>query len=239
MQSPYEIIPAIMPAGLDDLTVKIDQIVGLVPVVQLDIMDGIFVPEKTWPYRTDSEYADSAGDQAYWEAIQGGNAGLPMMDSVEYELDLMVDKPDQNLGEWLALQPSRIVFHVESIHDIEQLLTDLAPVRDIIQIGISFDDDYSIEHLMHHYVEHFDFVQVMGIDHIGKQGEPFEERVIHNILALQSVFPDKIVSVDGAVGRETITRLRDVGATRFVAGSAIYGEGDIAENIEYLKNLLD
>jgi ribulose-phosphate 3-epimerase len=234
----YEIIPAIMPKGFDDLTEKVNQVAGLVKTVQLDIMDGVFVPAKTWPYHIDSEHSDAAGDQAYWEALQGGNAGLPLADSVEYELDLMVEHADQSLDTWLAMQPSRLVFHIESIYDIDQLLFGLDSVRDIVQVGLSFDDDYSVEHLMHRYVERFDFVQVMGIDTIGAQGQPFEERAIHNILALRTHFPGKPISVDGSVNRETITRLRNAGATRFIAGSAVYGEGDIPGNIEYLKGLL-
>ena len=46
-----EIIPAIMPEDFTDLSNKVTRVAGEVKWVQLDIMDGDFVPEKTWPYR--------------------------------------------------------------------------------------------------------------------------------------------------------------------------------------------
>lgn len=232
-----EIIPAVMPTGYDDLVAKINQVAGVVETVQLDIMDGVFVPGRTWPFRTESNHEQSAADQAYWQAVQAGNAGLPMMESVEYELDLMVEHPDKNLEQWLALQPSRIVFHLESLFSPEQLLLDLAPVREIIEIGISFDDEQNIEEIAKTLLPQFDFIQVMGIDDIGSQGNPFSERTLYNLRALQHHLPEMMVSVDGAVNTQTIDKLAAAGADRFVVGSAVFSADDPRASIEQLRKL--
>ena len=51
-----EIIPAIMPKDYEDLDEKMSLFVGVVPFVQLDIMDGKFVPARTWPYPRDTHF---------------------------------------------------------------------------------------------------------------------------------------------------------------------------------------
>ena len=48
-----EIIPAIMPKDFADLSAKATQVASYVQSIQLDIMDGDFVPKKTWPYDGD------------------------------------------------------------------------------------------------------------------------------------------------------------------------------------------
>lgn len=224
-----EIIPAIMPQGLDDLNEKVGAIRGHAKVVQLDIMDGKFVQAKTWPYFHSND--------RFFQALQNEEAGLPYWEDVDYEIDLMVEHPDQHIDQWLALGPKRIVLHIESLLHPEESLKKLSEIRSIVEIGLSFDDDYEVSNL-DNYLELVDFVQVMGIDEIGVQGGPFEPRVLYNITYIREKFPDMPISVDGAVNPDTIQKLRDAGATRFVAGSAIYGSGVPSENIHRLKSLL-
>jgi hypothetical protein len=46
-----EIIPAIMPTSYEDLLEKAKFVRGIVPLSQIDVMDGKFVKSKSWPYR--------------------------------------------------------------------------------------------------------------------------------------------------------------------------------------------
>lgn len=199
-----------------------------VTTVQLDIMDGKFIEGKTWPFIKKND--------VYFEKIQKEEAGLPLWEQVDYELDLMIERPENTLNQWLALGPKRIVLHLESLLDPVATLEDLAAVRDIVEVGLSFDDDVEVTEL-DQYMEMIDFVQVMGIDEIGKQGQAFEVRSLYNIEYLHNKFPDLVISVDGSVNEETIEKFKQAGATRFVAGSAIY-DGIPSENIKNLRNLL-
>lgn len=223
-----EIIPAIMPEDFYHIEDDVKAVADYVTTVQLDIMDGKFIEGKTWPFIKKND--------AYFEKIQKEEAGLPMWETVDYELDLMIERPENSINEWLAIGPKRIILHLESLLDPVATLEDLAAVRDIVEIGLSFDDDVEVTEL-DQYMEMVDFVQVMGIDEIGKQGQPFEVRSLYNIEYLHNKFPDLPISVDGSVNEDTIEKFRAAGATRFVAGSAVY-DGIPSENIKKLQSLL-
>ena len=45
------IIPAIMPQSYSTMEKQVERVYESVEMIQLDIMDGIFVPEKTWPFK--------------------------------------------------------------------------------------------------------------------------------------------------------------------------------------------
>lgn len=207
------IIPAIIPKNQTELTTKVKPLRGVVPYVQIDVCDGIFVKTKTQFHE------------------------LPFLDEIEYELDLMISRPEDSLEEYIELQPARIIIHLESVKNIQKLFLILERVRGIIEIGLSIQNDTS-EELLEKYIEDVDFIQVMGIATIGSQGQPFDERCLERISYLHRKYPHLPMSVDGSVSEETIVRLRDAGATRFVAGSAVFGTRDYARNIEHLEGLL-
>ena len=223
-----EIIPAIMPEDFYHIEDDVQAVAGHVTTVQLDIMDGKFVDGKTWPFMKKND--------VYFDKLQREEAGLPLWEKIDYELDLMIERPENTMEQWLALGPKRIVLHIESLLDPVATLEDLAAVRDIVEVGLSFDDDIEVTEL-DQYMEMIDFVQVMGIDEVGKQGEPFEVRSLYNVEYLHNKFPDLPISVDGSVNLDTIEKFRAAGATRFVAGSAVY-DGAPIENIKNLQSLL-
>lgn len=223
-----EIIPAIMPQDFYELEHDVQSVIGHAKIVQLDIMDGKFVQAKTWPF--------TRKDDKYFQMIQDEEVGLPFWEKIDYELHLMIERPEDNIEQWLALGPKRIVLHIESLLHPEETLRDLAKIRDFVEVGLSFDDDYEVTKL-DHYVELVDFVQVMGIDEIGAQGQPFEPRSLYNIEYLHNKFPDMPISVDGSVNQDTIVEFAKAGATRFIAGSAIF-DGVPSENIKTLKNMI-
>jgi len=229
-----EIIPAIMPEDFYHIEDDVKSVVNHAAVVQLDIMDGKFVGAKTWPYF--HSVIDGVPQDKYFQKIQQEEVGLPNWDKIDYELDLMIERPEKNINQWMALGPRRIVLHIESMLDPEKSLNEFSSLRGIVEIGLSFDDDYEVTEL-DKYMDLVDFVQVMGIDEIGKQGEPFEPRSLYNIEYLHNKFPEMPISVDGSVNVDTIEEFVKAGATRFVAGSAIF-DGTPSENIKKLQSLL-
>ncbi len=218
------IIPAIMPTNLDDLSDHIASVVGVVTTVQVDIMDGIFVPEKTWPY-----LAQDMDDDFIFER------GLPYADKIDIEFDLMIHEPETRLEYWMTLAPKRIIFHIKSLLDPERLFAELEDYRDLVEIGISFDIRSALSDV-ELYIPHVDFVQCMGIVNIGFQGEKFDERALTFLSALREAHPSLILSVDGGVNLDTIKKLKDSGANRFVCGSAIFSSGDEDPQVN-IKNL--
>lgn len=206
------ITPAILPKNQTELNTKVKQLLGLVSYVQVDVCDGVFVPSKT----------------------QFQN--LSSLEEIEYELDLMIARPELTIEDYIEMQPARIVIHMESVSDHKRLFLALEKIRGIIEIGLSISNDTPNE-VLEKYLEDADFIQLMGIARIGSQGQPFDDRVLEKISYFHEKYPELVISVDGSVNPDTIKKLADAGATRFVAGSAVF-TGDIEENIKNLEGLL-
>jgi ribulose-phosphate 3-epimerase len=227
----YEIIPAIMPESLEEVESAAQSIKNSVSVMQIDVMDGNFVPETSWPC-TSKGYHDT-------NAMLAGEFGFPLWNDIDYELDLMVARPEQDIDTWLGLGASRVIFHVSSVHDWSVIENIDKGIRNFIEIVVAvrpFDDLSVVDRLME--TQSIDSIQVMGIEHIGYQGEPFYEPALVCIAELHKKYPDCVISVDGSVNSDTIKDLALAGATRFVSGSAVFGHGIPEENVAYLLSLI-
>ena len=238
-----EIIPAILPKDIDDLREKLSLISGIAPLVQIDVCDGKFAPTKTWPYKK--------GVDETFLRIVGQEEGFPFWDSVDFEADLMVKHPENIVGDWIAAGAKRIIIHIESTPDPLSLFQKIK-----LEYGASGESSYGVEtgaalsietpneevyDLLNEVNDKgasvVDFVQFMGIENIGYQGEPFDERVFEKVRELREKFPETIISVDGGVSLENAAELIEAGANRLVSGSAIFESGDIAGTIEGFQNL--
>lgn len=239
-----EIIPAIMPQDFKDLTQKASLFAGIVDSVQIDIMDGIFVPEKTWPYRGETE--------EFFEIV-GKDRSYPKSGQILYEADLMISQPETCFKGWVETHLGRIIVHLESVKDLKYFWKNLGHNKhpQIENDGIqSFEFGLAINistpnELLYEQIEHdllrqnrsIDFVQFMGIAKIGYQGQPFDERVLPKIEAFRERYNDIMISVDGGVNLDSAPRLIAVGVNRLVAGSAILKSGDMQGTIEKFKKL--
>lgn len=235
-----DIIPAIMPKTFDELYDLASQVEGLVPLAQIDIMDGKFVASKSWPY--DLGYPDRDEDFA---ALTRQEDGLPFWETLDYEIDLMIAEPEKHLMEWAPLGASRLIVHAEAVQNWDQLLSldimqpEARRIGDdvVIAVGIAFNPDTDIGEYVD-YIEHFDFVQCMGIAKIGYQGQPYDEGVLEQINKIRRTFPNLPVSVDGGVSEKTAKELVQAGATRLIAGSAIFGAEDKEAAIGKLESIV-
>lgn len=103
-----EIIPAILPKNYEDMKNKIALVRGVVPFVQIDICDGSFVQNKTWPFST-----GGASDYNF-QNILNEREGMPFWEDIDFELDLMVSDAVENFDIYTKLGPKRIIFHIEA-----------------------------------------------------------------------------------------------------------------------------
>lgn len=232
-----EIIPAILPKNYEDMKNKISLVRGVVPLVQIDLCDGVFVNNRTWPFST------GGNDDRNLQNILQEREGMPFWEDIDFELDLTVADAVENFDIYTKLGAKRIIFHIEA----DEIYRDLAGfkdfiegidvyIRDTIEIGVAINITtpistiFSIVHLV-------EFVQVMGIEKIGFQGQDFDERVLEHIKTLKEKFSDLIISVDGGVTLQTASKLIEAGASRLVIGSAIFNTDDIIDTIDRFKNL--
>ena len=228
-----EITPAILPQDYDDLKNKVSLVRGIVPLVQIDICDGVFVKNTTWPF-------DGGSLDPHLNKIINEQEGMPFWQDIDFELDLMVSDAIQNFDLYTKLGPKNIVFHTKATEEIDILKDFLegidSYVKDSIKIGIAVNTTTVIENIFP-LISFVDFVQVMGIENVGFQGQVFDDRCITQIESLKQKFPDLIISVDGAVDLETAPKLIEAGAERLIIGSAIFTSNDIISTIEEFKSL--
>jgi ribulose-phosphate 3-epimerase len=230
-----EVIPAIMSSSLEDLKAKAARIEGLVPIAQIDIMDGVFVPTTSWPYT-------AGGPQEFNRFVTEEN-DLPFWEILSYEVDLMVQNPEAVINDWVNAGARRIIVHIEStkmikgiIHNLTQSSiaegVNLRPVEFGLAIGIETPNE-----VLTPFIHDIDFVQCMGIANIGRQGEPFDERVVEKVMQLRAAYPHLILSVDGGVTTQNAPLLIKAGATRLASGSAIFNSTDIRKTIRDLRKV--
>ncbi len=225
-----EIIPAIMPESYEEIDSLVRAVRHSVQTVQIDILDGVYVRKKTWPITAMTDL----------KLFGTGDLGFPLWDQMNYELDLMVARPEENLAEWLSMGASRVIIHYASVHNWELIKNIDQITRNFLELGLAVtvhDDLEKIYELLDNHT--VDFIQCMGISSVGYQGEPFEPKILEVINTLKERYPDLLISVDGGVSTDTIAPLYSAGARRFVSGSGVYGYGDPNENIEHLYGLLE
>ncbi len=230
-----DIIPAIMPGSFEDIADKVSYVAGHADMVQLDIMDGKFVKARSWPY--------FSGDEHSFDSLLSEAEGLPYWEQVNYEIDLMVSNPEDVIDSWITAGASRIVVHVESTKNLDEIVRKMhgrfgynmnrAPD---VELGLALNIDTPTDVILP-FLEQIQFVQFMGIDVIGLQGQSFNEQVIDKIRDFHSAHPEIIISVDGGVNFDNAPLLIEIGVKRLVSGSVVFESGNIPETIAQLKDL--
>lgn len=229
-----KIIPSILTDDFEEIRNKIQQSTALgATEVQLDICDGVFVPSQTWPYANN----DAGGELA---RILNEEEGLPLWSQLDYELDLMVSMAHEQFALYLKLGAKRIIFHLEAEGDTAEFKEFLEGIdlvtRDFTKIGVSIDIATPVETVFP-LLPYVDFIQCMGIDHEGAQGEEFNPEVIEKIRAIHVHESDIEISIDGGVNLENASLLIDAGASRLMVGSALWKSPNPADTFRKLQEI--
>jgi len=199
-------------------------------MVQVDICDGHFVPSFTWPYK---KHDDS------FERIIHEDDGLPGWKDLEYEFDLMVDHPEKVIDEWVSAGASRIIIHAEAKGDVAGAIESL---QGRVEIGVALNMETPLKEIFDSRFKiqegHVQFIQLMGIDNVGYQGQKFDEKVVGRIKEARLLFPGLPISVDGGISLENARSLADAGADRLIVGSAIFNGGNAIQALADFKEIL-
>jgi ribulose-phosphate 3-epimerase len=201
------IAPAIIPESLAHLRESLALVRPFTREVQVDIVDGDFVPFTSWPYVPKASVEDLA----------------LFTPTFTIEMDLMVRRPEEVIPLYARVGVRSMVVHVESTEDLGRIFMQRRELG--FSLGLSVGNDTPLSHVTDH-IEEIDYVQLMGIAHIGSQGQPFDVRVLERIAFLKERYPKLMVSVDGGVKEDTLPKLIEAGADRAVAGSAIFAAED-------------
>ena len=220
------IIPAIIPDSLEHLTMRIREVRDVAMRVQIDVMDGTYAPTTSWPY--------SGIERDRFEAIRREDEGLPYWQDVEFEIDLMVQKPEERIEEWALAGAACLIIHADSTDALERIFTECADRR--VEVALAVSPSTNLQ-LIEPYVTSAVFVQCMGNDRIGRHGVPLDPRTYDVVSTIRKRWPTIPIGVDIGVNEETIPSLIEAGATRFAAGSAVFGGGDAKHAFTTLETM--
>lgn len=221
-----EIVPALLVPTFREIHDGLDMVASRVSRVQIDICDGQYVPSKTWPYTSNKRDIN-------FDALVAQETGLPHWEEIDFEFDLMVSNPMRTIPDFIAIGASRIVVHRGSVSnsELDQILAEYGSGSETlsdfgIEIGIAYPPDKTIVDDIARIRDRIDFVQIMGIEKVGFQGQPFSPHTIETVRAVRERFKDLEISVDGGVTLDTAPSIALAGADFLVVGSAIFGEHD-------------
>lgn len=238
-----KVIPGILIKTKEELVKDLSLLEGIADEIQIDICDGVYVKSKTWPYSlydsTDSMLRDN-------DAVSDSVASLEeSCGNIAVELDLMVSEPELLFSLWDDFHPERVLVHLDSIKDEEALAITLSSLKSRFSwvvdhnLGFAVSQNTNLSKLDNWYFS-FDlkFIQVMGIDPIGIQGAKFNEKTFEIIEDLKEKFPGVSIQVDGGVTEELLLPLKKAGVTSVIMGSAIFAQGNPAENLKRFQDMV-
>ena len=139
---------------------------------------------------------------------------------------LMVDQPAHHLEEFASSGADSVTFHVEVADDPAATAERARSLG--LAVGVVFNPETSPARAAEAaHAASAELVLCMSI-HPGYSGQAFMPEALDRVAELATLV-DVPIQVDGGVGMDNIARLRDAGASLFVAGSAIFGEPDPGE----------
>lgn len=219
-----EIIPAVLPHDYQELSDALAFLKGASSWVQIDLVDGEFVPgvPRTWPFSESSHFAE----------ILGQEEGMPYWRDFQFEFDLMIARPEELVDDFIQAGAARVVFHYESTQAMNEILDKLEHSH--VEAVIALSRSTTLEELDAH-AQRLSAVQIMGIEEIGAQGQPFDEEALEQVRLVVERFPELTIQVDGGVDEHTIQAISEAGAHRFISGSTILSAEDAGRRIEELR----
>lgn len=204
-----EIIPSIIASDFSEIKEKLELLEGLVSWAELDVMDGVFVPNVSW---------QSEGDL---KEIFG---------KTKLSAHLMVEHPEALVEDWQGLV-DRIVLHYEATDNLEEIIERFDRGHNPCELGLALELETSLEKIVP-FLEKVKIFQLMSIANIGYQGEKFDERVLLKVKKLREMAPNAKIIVDGGINPEIANRLNEIGVGAAVVGSYIWQSGNIKEAIK-------
>ncbi len=217
------IVPSVLSADFADLAkdVALVQKAGA-QSVQIDVMDGHFVPNITVG-------ADVVG------AIRKHNA------SIYLDVHLMIENPWMYFDAYQKAGANLLTVHVEACKG------DWTPAKVIQEIkkrsihaGLAVRPKTSAD-VLFPFLKDLDLALVMTVEP-GFGGQAFMADMLPKVRALrEKIDQQKLkteLQVDGGINTKTAPLAAEAGATSLVAGSAVYGTGNTTEAFQNLQKLV-
>lgn len=225
-----EVVPSVCnEKTFRDVEEKLSILKGVSETVHIDVSDGRFTQEASWPLlKPDINF----------EEIINEERGMPGWEDFDFEFHLMVKDPLSHIQDFIKAGASKIVMHAEAIDlQNDRLLLDQIRTEGAVEIGIAFKLQTGVER-MAELLPYADFIVFMSIEHLGFQGQKFDERVLDKIKWLKNELPTMPIVVDGGITPDTALLAYEAGATKFIVGSYVLNSVNPIESMREIKNII-
>jgi len=205
-------VPALLtnsPQELVELQVKL----SFAPLIQLDIMDGVFVPSTSISVEILKQH--------------------PFLSP--FEVHLMAYHPERYFKDFKDMGASGVVFHVESTNDVCFAIREAKDLDLKVSLAINPDTDYSA---LKTYLDDVDGVLFMTV-YPGFYGATFEIKVLEKIKQFRTLYPQITIAIDGGAKESNISEIKRAGVNIICVGSAIAKASDAKVAYKKLLDLAD
>lgn len=208
------IIPAILAKDKKEFKKQWSHIADYFKYIQIDIMDGEFVKNKTNinPYIVKN-----------------------IIKNKDLEIHLMVNSISKYITTWSKVKNvKKIIWHYEANTNIEQILKfNKFLKKKKIKTGLAINPNTKLKDIKE-IIKDFHTIQIMGVTP-GKQGQKFQNKVLNKIKKLKKDYTNINIEVDGGVNNNNFNKIKKVGTNLIAIGSYLQKNKNVKESLNKLK----
>jgi len=183
--------------------------------IHLDVMDNKYVPNTSFPI----------------EKIKSFYSKI----SLPIDIHLMIEKPEEVIGQYLQFNPSFLSFHAEACSDPKKLIQRIKEKG--CKAGLAVNAKVPVSSVLP-LIDLIDFVLVMTVN-AGFGGQKFIEENVQKIKELVEIKKQKNlffeIEVDGGINTENVKELIHAGAVMIVSGTTIFKSDSVSGTIKELR----
>lgn len=211
LDSQSMIAPSIIAGDMTNLENEVKRCVaGRADYIHLDVMDGMFVPNKTFDHTKIKE--------------------LRPLTVIPFDTHLMINEPVKHVKNYVDAGSDIVTVHAEVCD-----ATGFGEIHDILKanqvgVGLAINPDTELPEWSKQFISKLDQIIVMSVVP-GKSGQKYIESTHEKMQRLNKILSehnfDGYIEADGGVTLDNIGACFVDGARSFVGGSAIIGQQDV------------
>jgi len=211
MNRTIKIVPAILTDDTDALISMVNQAKSFTDWVQIDIMDGQFVPSLSI---TPEELANIKPD-------------------ISWEAHLMVNEPGKVLHLFKNAGAKRILFHYEATEDHTGVINTARALQ--LEVGIAVNPQTPVD-VLDTLAGSIDSVLFMTVNP-GYYGAKFIPEVLDKVRKFRARWNKMEIGIDGGAKEENLKLIIESGANSICVGSAIFLSSNPSESYCHLTEV--